>query len=55
MIKANNYQPNVVKKAYNRRSWIYSKTVAPMEWEYHLQALDQAQIQPGEKVLPSRN
>ncbi len=51
MIKANDYQPNVVKKAYNRRSWIYSKTVAPMEWEYHLQALDQAQIQPGEKVL----
>lgn len=51
MIKANDYQPQEVKRVYNRRSWIYSKTVAPMEWEYHLQALDQARIQPGEKVL----
>ncbi len=51
MIKANDYQPQVVKQAYNRRSWIYSKTVAPMEWEYHLIALEQASVQPGEKVL----
>lgn len=51
MIKANDYQPKTVKQAYNRRSWIYSKTVAPMEWEYHLLALDQAHIQPSEKVL----
>ncbi len=51
MIKANEYQPQTVKQAYNRRSWIYSKMVAPMEWEYHLMALDQARIQPGEKVL----
>ncbi len=40
MIKANDYQPQMVKQAYNRRSWIYSKTVAPMEWEYHLNALE---------------
>ncbi len=51
MIKANEYHPQTVKQAYNRRSWIYSKTVAPMEWEYHQMALDQARIQPGEKVL----
>ena len=51
MIKAHEYQPQVVKQAYNRRGWIYSKTVAPMEWEYHLAALDQANIQPGENVL----
>jgi demethylmenaquinone methyltransferase/2-methoxy-6-polyprenyl-1,4-benzoquinol methylase len=51
MIKANEYQPETVKQAYNRRSWLYSKTVAPMEWEYHLLALDQARIQPKEKVL----
>ncbi len=51
MIKANEYRPEMVKRAYNRRSWVYSKTVAPMEWEYHLLALDQARIQPGEKVL----
>ena len=51
MIKAHEYQPQIVKQAYNRRGWIYSKTVAPMEWEYHLAALDQANIQPGENVL----
>lgn len=51
MIKANEYGPQLVKKAYNRRGWIYSKTVAPMEWEYHLAALDQANLQPDENVL----
>ena len=51
MIKANEYQPQMVKQAYNRRGWIYSKTVAPMEWEYHLLALEQARIQPKEKAL----
>lgn len=51
MIKAHEYQPQTIKLAYNRRGWIYSKTVAPMEWEYHLEALDQANLQPGEKVL----
>ena len=51
MIKANDYKLRTVKQAYNRRSWIYSKTVAPMEWEYHQMALDQAKIQPKENVL----
>ncbi len=51
MIKANDYQPQILKQAYNRRGWIYSKTVAPMEWEYHLMTLEQANVQPGEKVL----
>lgn len=51
MIKAHEYQPQTIKQAYNRRGWIYSKTVAAMEWEYHLEALDQANLQPGEKVL----
>lgn len=51
MIKANEYSPQTVKKAYNRRSWIYSKTVAPMEWAYHFMAIEQANILPGEKVL----
>ena len=51
MIKAHEYQPQTIKQAYNRRGWIYSKTVAPMEWEYHLEALEQANLQPGEKVL----
>lgn len=51
MIKAHEYQPQTIKQAYNRRGWIYSKTVAPMEWKYHLEALEQANLQPGEKVL----
>ncbi len=51
MIKANDYKPQTVKQAYNRRSWVYSKTVAPMEWEYHWMALEKAQIQPKENVL----
>lgn len=44
MIKANEYPSQVVKLAYNRRSWIFSQTVARMEWDYHLLALDQARI-----------
>lgn len=51
MIKAHEYQPHVVKQAYNRRGWIYSKTVAPMERDYHLAALELANLQPDEKVL----
>jgi demethylmenaquinone methyltransferase/2-methoxy-6-polyprenyl-1,4-benzoquinol methylase len=51
MIAAKEFDPQQVRRAYNRRSWIYSKTMAEMEWSYHLVALDQAQIQPGEKIL----
>ena len=51
MIAAKEFDPQQVRRAYNRRSWIYSKTVAEMEREYHRVALEQAQIQPGEKVL----
>lgn len=51
MIKAKEYQPQQVKRVYNHRSWIYSKTAAPREWTYHLMALDQAGIRPDEKVL----
>ncbi len=51
MIAAKEFKPEVIKRAYNRRSWVYSKTVAQMEWTYHLTALDQANIKTGEKVL----
>lgn len=40
-----------VKRAYDRRSWLYSKTIAEMERDYHQIALNAATIQPGEKVL----
>lgn len=51
MIAAKEFPLEIIKRAYNRRSWIYSKTVAQMEWTYHLTALDQANIKAGEKVL----
>ncbi|MFN8383333.1 MAG: methyltransferase domain-containing protein [Anaerolineales bacterium] len=51
MIAAKEFKPEVIKRAYNRRSWVYSKTVAQMEWTYHLTALDQAHIKTGEKIL----
>jgi demethylmenaquinone methyltransferase/2-methoxy-6-polyprenyl-1,4-benzoquinol methylase len=51
MISAKEFAPEVIKRAYNRRSWLYSKTVAQMEWSYHLTALNQANIKKGEKIL----
>lgn len=51
MIAAKEFAPDVVKRAYNRRSWVYSKTVAQMEWPYHLAALEMANIKAGEKIL----
>jgi demethylmenaquinone methyltransferase/2-methoxy-6-polyprenyl-1,4-benzoquinol methylase len=51
MIATKEFDPQTVKRAYNRRGWIYSKTVAHIEWEYQLEALEKANIQPSEKVL----
>jgi demethylmenaquinone methyltransferase/2-methoxy-6-polyprenyl-1,4-benzoquinol methylase len=51
MIAAREFSTEQIKRAYNRRSWLYSKTVAEMERGYHLVALEQAKVQPGENVL----
>ncbi len=51
MISAKEFDQQTIKRAYNRRSWVYSKTVAQMEWTYHLTALDMANIKAGEKIL----
>lgn len=51
MIAAKEFTAQEVQRAYNRRSWLYSKTVAEMERGYHLAAIERANIQPGEKVL----
>ena len=51
MIPAKELDLQFIKRAYNRRSWVYSKTVAPLEWENHLIAIQRAQIRLGEKVL----
>jgi demethylmenaquinone methyltransferase/2-methoxy-6-polyprenyl-1,4-benzoquinol methylase len=51
MIAAKEFTPDVIKRAYNRRSWVYSKTVARMEWSNHLTALEMANIKTSETVL----
>lgn len=51
MITANSYSQDTIRRAYDRRKWVYSKTIAVVEWPYHLQAIDRAAIQPGEDVL----
>lgn len=51
MIPAKELDPQFIRRAYNRRSWIYSKTIAPLEWEYHLIAIEKAEVKTGEKVL----
>ena len=51
MISANTYSQDTIQRAYDRRKWVYSKTIAVVEWPYHLQAIEQAAIQPGEAVL----
>jgi demethylmenaquinone methyltransferase/2-methoxy-6-polyprenyl-1,4-benzoquinol methylase len=51
MIAAREFTSAAVERAYSRRSWLYSQTMARVEWSYHLTALERAAIQPGEKVL----
>ncbi len=51
MIAAKEFSSATVERAYSRRSWIYSQTMARVEWSYHLTALAQAAVQPGEQVL----
>lgn len=51
MITANSYSQDTIQRAYDRRKWVYSKTIAVVEWPYHLQAMEQAAIQSGEAVL----
>jgi demethylmenaquinone methyltransferase/2-methoxy-6-polyprenyl-1,4-benzoquinol methylase len=51
MIEVRDFSPKTIRKAYDARSWVYSKVVAPREHANHLLAIQQANIQPGEKVL----
>ncbi|MBL8056281.1 MAG: methyltransferase domain-containing protein [Anaerolineales bacterium] len=51
MIAAKEFSSATVERAYSRRSWIYSQTMARVEWSYHLTALEQAAVRPGEQVL----
>ena len=51
MIETRKFTSQQIAKAYDRRSLIYSKTIARLEFKNHLRALEHAAIQPGEKVL----
>jgi len=51
MIEAGKYTVHDVRAIYSRRSRIYSKTVAPLEFPNHLRAIEKAAIQPHDLVL----
>jgi ubiquinone/menaquinone biosynthesis C-methylase UbiE len=51
MIAVRQYPTPAIRKAYDARSWIYSKLIAPREHSNHLLAIELANIQPGEKIL----
>jgi ubiquinone/menaquinone biosynthesis C-methylase UbiE len=51
MIPVNTYSPTALQRAYDRRRWVYSKTIAVVELPYHQRALELAAVQPGERVL----
>ena len=51
MIEVRKYSIAQLKKAYDSRSWLYDKVVAPLERGCHGAAIETAHITPGEKVL----
>lgn len=51
MIEARQFEPDQIRRAYDRRSWIYNRAVAPLEFKNHMRALEKARIQPTDKVL----
>ncbi len=51
MIEAIKLSPDKISKAYDRRGEIYARTVAPLEWPNHLQAINRAAIKPQDKIL----
>ena len=51
MIEARQFELDEIRRAYDRRSWIYSKIVAPLEFNNHRKAIEKAAIRPGDKVL----
>lgn len=51
MIDARPFAPEQIHRAYDRRSWLYSKLVSPFEINHHRCAIDKAKIRPTDKVL----
>ncbi len=51
MIEAGKYTSTQVRTIYSRRSRVYSKTVAPLEFPNHVRAIEKAAIRPDDKVL----
>ncbi len=50
-IDARKYTLNSIQKAYNTRSWLYDKIVAPLEFQNHLIAVDVAKINSRARIL----
>lgn len=51
MIDTRPFDPDRVCRAYDRRSWLYGKLVAPLEIKNHRRAIKKAKIRPTDKVL----
>ncbi len=51
MIEAGRFTVSDVRTIYSRRSGIYGKTIAPLEFPYHLRAIELANLQPRDHVL----
>ena len=51
MIKTKNFTNEELRKSYNRRSWIYAKTIGRSEFHIHETAIEMAGIKTGEKIL----
>lgn len=49
MIEAVKLKAEKISKAYDRRSGIYAKTVAQVEWPNHLKAIDHGLSSPRTK------
>ncbi len=51
MIDARPFDPEQIQRAYDRRSWLYGKLVAPFEFRNHRRAIAKAKIESSDKVL----
>ena len=51
MIEAGRYSTSDVRTIYSRRSRVYSKTIAPLEFPNHVKAIERAVIRSDEVVL----
>ncbi len=51
MIEVSDFSREEIRRAYDARSGIYSRIVAPREKRFHRTAIEKARIFPGQSVL----